>query len=251
MLSTGVLTLLFKVSCDQPVNIRGFCCPLGDICFTVTNDPKKSVSCIDALGTTSAAFPTSTAASFSPSLSIIQNAEPALLFSPEKAWNTTQAAAGSCGSSTFHSTDVVNATVSFNYTGPSVLLNVMTSPQGGVFAVFIDDTQIMNRFDTFDADQVKCIRRQYPPFPSLVPPGFGSRNSHSITLMHYGPSTLAPNGTVSSVVQLDSFAVPQFNQNVSGNSRVVSKAHIVVFVVFQLFLVSTVSSQLFQISSDF
>ncbi|KAF9522923.1 hypothetical protein CPB83DRAFT_863758 [Crepidotus variabilis] len=228
----------YLFSCDQPVNIQGFCCPIGSICLTVNSDPNKVVSCIDALGITTGALPASKAASFSPSLSVAQSTEPALLLSPEKAWNTTEATAGSCGSNTFHSTNVVNATISFNYTGPSILLNAMTSPQGGVFAVFIDGTQIKNSLDTFDAGQVKCIRRQYPPFSAPGPPGFGSRTSHSITIMHYGPSKLAPNGTVSSVVQLDSFVVPQFNRSVSGESRAVSGTYFFVFFAFQVFSMS-------------
>ena len=205
---------------------------MGTICFTIRSDPDKAASCIDAIGTTSAAIPSSTSLAFIPAISAVAKDDATLKFDPQQAWDSTPVTAGICGSSdVLRSAETINSSVSFNYSGtcisssrtntnlnpafqgPSILISARSSPNGGVFSVIIDGTQIKDTIDTFSAGEVQCMHRAFPPFRLPGVPGFGSRNNHTITLVHRGPSSLAPNGTVSSIVQFYSFAVPQFNRN--------------------------------------
>lgn len=97
--------------------------------------------------------------------------------------------------------------------GPSILVHVVKSPQGGVFSMFVDDFLIEDPIDTFNADGELCYPLQFPPF-AAPPPGYGERDNHSITLVHIGPSKKAPNGTTSSTVVFDAFAIPQVEASV-------------------------------------
>jgi hypothetical protein len=85
----------------------------------------------------------------------------------------------------------------------------VTSPHGGVFAVFLDDFNTTSTIDTFSDNNTQlplCYPVQFPPV-FVPPPDLGSHNNHSITLVYTGPSPNAPNRT-SSNVQFDLFAIP-------------------------------------------
>jgi len=90
------------------------------------------------------------------------------------------------------------------------MIHTVTSPQGGVFAVFVDGFNTTDVIDTFagpNSSLPLCYPVQFPPFLQL-PPTQASKNNHSITLIYTGPSPNAPNGTAESSGQFDSFAIP-------------------------------------------
>ncbi|KDR69105.1 hypothetical protein GALMADRAFT_145820 [Galerina marginata CBS 339.88] len=187
-------------------SISGFCCPVGTICFN--NGLDKVVECIDALGTAAAALPSATSVNFLPSTSAVPGNDVNLTFGPENAWNITTGI-NCTASNTVHSTTIKNATVSFNYTGSGILINTIMSPLGGVFSVTFDGILLMDTIDTFNAGGDLCFHRQYPPFED-PPTDLGSTNEHSITLVYIGPSDQAPKNSSLTMVQFDSFEIPQF-----------------------------------------
>lgn len=91
------------------------------------------------------------------------------------------------------------------------MVHVVTSSQGGVFSVFIDDFNTTSTIDTFSDNKVQlplCYPMQYPPV--LVPPSdLELQNNHTITLVYIGSSPNAANRTYSNI-QFDSFAIPEF-----------------------------------------
>ncbi|KAF8652149.1 hypothetical protein AX16_004535 [Volvariella volvacea WC 439] len=189
---------------------EGLCCPIGTICYT--NGVDSHVSCVDAYGTFSPAI-SSTDQGFLPPANAVANGDAEVEFDPPEAW--IPASTQGCAISTdARSTDVVNASISFNFTGPSIRIHTIKSPQGGVFSMVVDGVPLNDTIDTFNADGELCFPIQFPPFME-PPPGYGSRNEHSITLFHHGPSTKAPNDTTSSNVVFDSFAIPQFDNSES------------------------------------
>lgn len=102
--------------------------------------------------------------------------------------------------------------------GPSVRVHTVTSPRGGVFAIFVDGFNTTSTIDTFSSDSTLplCYPFQFPPFIS-APRDLASRNNHSITLMYVGSSPNAPNGSISEV-QFDTFAIPDIPQTAATNS---------------------------------
>jgi hypothetical protein len=56
-----------------------------------------------------------------------------------------------------------------------------------------------------------------------TPPGYENRLNHTITLVHIGPSELAPEGTNISVVQFDSFAIPNLQSVLVLTSNQISR----------------------------
>jgi hypothetical protein len=95
------------------------------------------------------------------------------------------------------------------------MIHTITSPLGGVLAVFVDGFNTTDVIDTFSGNTTQlplCYPVQFPPF-THAPPDLGSQNHHSITLFYTGPSPNALNGTTTSDVQFDSFAIPVFNSS--------------------------------------
>ncbi|KDR68925.1 hypothetical protein GALMADRAFT_215497 [Galerina marginata CBS 339.88] len=199
---------------------------VGTICFNSGLD--QTVKCIDALGTAAAALPSATSVNFLPSTSPVPEDDVNLKFGPENAWNVTTGI-NCTASNIVHNTAVQNATISFNYTGNSILINTIMSPLGGVFSVAFDGVLLMDTIDTFNAGGELCFHRQYPPFED-PPVDLGSTNEHSITLVYIGPSDQAPKNSSSTMVQFNSFEIPQFK--VSGACGVVSDALLIAMFIF-------------------
>ncbi|KAF8961638.1 hypothetical protein BDZ97DRAFT_1193405 [Flammula alnicola] len=92
------------------------------------------------------------------------------------------------------------------------MVNVVTSPNGGVFGVLVDGFNTTSTIDTFSGPGTEslpvCYPYQVPPF-AAIPPGYQSRSNHTLTLVYVGPSSSAPQGTNTSIVQFDSFSIPE------------------------------------------
>ena len=91
------------------------------------------------------------------------------------------------------------------------MVRTVSSSSGGVFAVFVDGVDTVGLIDTFsgpgDLALPTCYPVQFTPFIK-TPPGYENRINHTITLVYIRPSKLAPEGTNISVVEFDSFAIP-------------------------------------------
>lgn len=91
------------------------------------------------------------------------------------------------------------------------MVRTVSSSSGGVFAIFVDGMDTTGLIDTFSGPGnlalPTCYPVQFPPFIK-TPPGYEKRVNHTITLVYIRPSELAPEGTNSSVVEFDSFAIP-------------------------------------------
>jgi len=91
------------------------------------------------------------------------------------------------------------------------MVRTVSSSSGGVFAVLVDGVDTVGLIDTFsgpgDLTLPTCYPVQFPPFIK-TPPGYENRMNHTITLVYIRPSKLAPEGTNTSVVEFDSFAIP-------------------------------------------
>ncbi|KAG2018656.1 hypothetical protein CC2G_008069 [Coprinopsis cinerea AmutBmut pab1-1] len=190
---------------------------MGTMCLT--NGRDGVVKCVDVMGVTVPAYPSATSVMIdTPPASAVPGTEPVISYSPTEAWNTTEANL-SCRTkaSTLHVTDVINATVSFNYSGPSVIVHTVKSSRGGLFAVFIDGFNTTSTIDTYrpplddPTEDPECFTVQFPPM-RVLPPGFDSRTEHTISLVYQGPSSKPDDGPVDgSFVQFDSFSVPIFS----------------------------------------
>ncbi|KAF8165646.1 hypothetical protein B0H34DRAFT_247096 [Crassisporium funariophilum] len=196
----------YLMDCSQLIGVGGFCCPIGTVCYN--NGLDQHVSCVDAYGTTASSFPSATV-SVVPSATPVPIDSPAVQFNPSNAWNSSSAPISNCiPGNIVRVTNVVNATVSFNYTGQSILIHTVKSPRGGVFSMTVDSVPLNDTIDTFNAGGELCFPVQFPPFRK-PPPGFALRNDHSITLSFQGPSKNAPKDITSIDVQFGSFAIPQ------------------------------------------
>lgn len=185
------------------------CCPLGNICFSSV--AQGGLSCIDAYGNATAPYP-STISQVTPPGTLISSNAPSIVYSPEDAWSSPSVTPNCTVSGTSRVTSMVNASISFNYTGTSIRVHTVTSPRGGLFSVIVDGFNTSTMIDTYsggDNQLPQCFPFQFPPF-AHPPPDMGARNEHSITLVYTGPSSRAPNGTTSSEVQFDTFAIPIF-----------------------------------------
>ncbi|KAF9551921.1 hypothetical protein CPC08DRAFT_714963 [Agrocybe pediades] len=197
--------------CDSVVSVPGFCCPIGTLC--VRKGTTTTIQCVNEVGTTLAAFPSATTG-FMPSASPVVSAGNNLVtFSPSSAWKTVASDSNCTKSSSLHTTNVVNATVSFNYTGPGIMVHTVTSTNGGVFSLIIDGFNTTTFIDTFDGPGdlalPACYPRQFPGFIA-TPPGYANRSSHTISLVYIGPSPYSPSNATSNI-QFDAFGVPEFS----------------------------------------
>jgi len=87
---------------------------IGTACFT--EGDKNLIHCINALGTTAPALPSATVGLI-PSSTPISSSDPGISYDPSDAWNISNSAYSCTTSVSLHKTDVINATISFNYTG--------------------------------------------------------------------------------------------------------------------------------------
>ncbi|PPQ68166.1 hypothetical protein CVT26_005772 [Gymnopilus dilepis] len=202
--------------CDK-TGVKGFCCPIGTVCYY--NGIDTALTCINAYGSSAPAYPSSTSGVV-PSATPVANTEAEVVYSPQNAWSTSNTAPSCAEESSMRVTSTLNASVSFNYSGPSVMVHTITSPTGGVFAVFIDGFNTTSTLDTFSSSSSSqapslplCYPTQYPPV-LVPPPDMEMKDSHTITLVYVGPSPNAPAGTESSV-QFDAFAIPDFSKVLS------------------------------------
>ncbi|PPQ81255.1 hypothetical protein CVT26_015074 [Gymnopilus dilepis] len=183
---------------------------IGTSCLV--HGKNQTISCVDALGTMSPAMPFN-ASNYDPSTTIVPSDSPAIVYAPSAAWHVFDSNLSCSASQILQSTSSVNASISFNYTGPSIVVNAVTSFTGGVFAVIVDGFETTNLVDTYkDAgpgllELPTCFPLQFPPF-ALPPPNYAATINHTLTLVYKGPSANAPNGTNISMGVFDSFAIP-------------------------------------------
>ncbi|KAJ2918165.1 hypothetical protein MD484_g2280, partial [Candolleomyces efflorescens] len=155
-------------------------------------------------------------------------------FTPTDAWSTIslddsdqRTTCGGALSPHQRVTNVLNATISFNYTGPAIVVRTIPSKTGGIFSVLIDGFNTTSYVDTYlhnasTPDEARseslnpgCYRvHQFPPM-NIVPPGYESRETHTISLVYVGagPLFLAAGADPSSLsVHFDSFALPLYSE---------------------------------------
>ncbi|KAF8638349.1 hypothetical protein AX16_010530 [Volvariella volvacea WC 439] len=177
---------------------------------------QETVYCVNPYGVTTTAFPsesaTPTSALVIPSATMIPETDPSILYAPADAWNISESRSECTLSTSLHVSNTLNATISFNYTGPGIIVHTVASPNGGIFSVLIDDFNTTAFVDTNSAaGRPECYVLQFPPV-SILPPGYESRDDHSITLVYIGPSVLAASTNVSETfIQFDSFALPIYS----------------------------------------
>ncbi|TFK31303.1 hypothetical protein BDQ12DRAFT_765789, partial [Crucibulum laeve] len=187
------------------------------LCFNKNSEPL--VSCIDAYGTTGSSYP-STATGLVPSATSIAIDDQRIRYSPQDAWNNSTSVSNCTAEKMLRVTDVFNATISFDYVGPSIMVHTITSSQGGIFSVLVDGFNTTNIIDTYSGGNTTlpvCYPAQFPPFIK-PPPTLGIQNNHTITLVYSGPSPSAPNQTNSSSIQFASFAIPDFSRTLSSSA---------------------------------
>ncbi|KAF8961643.1 hypothetical protein BDZ97DRAFT_1663946, partial [Flammula alnicola] len=177
-------------------------------CFT--HGTGNDVHCVDALGKTATPFPSATTGLI-PSSTLIPSSDHGVIYSPSDAWNISNIDSNCTQSKSLHVTDTANATVSFTYTNLSIMVNVVNSPNGGVFSVLVDGFNTTSTIDTFSGSESlpACYPLQFPPFHA-IPPGYQSQSNHTLTLVYVGPSPSAPQGSENtSIVLFDSFSIPE------------------------------------------
>jgi YD repeat-containing protein len=143
-------------------------------------------------------------------------------------------------------TNVLNATISFSYTGkiwepfvklgvthsttwyiqgPSFMVRTIPSRAGGAFSLFIDGFDTSNIIDTYNANastpeeargermNPNCYHiRQFPPM-MIVPIGYEDREAHTVTLVYIGAGQRLLGTDPSNLsVQFDSFALPIYSE---------------------------------------
>ncbi|KDR77572.1 hypothetical protein GALMADRAFT_65596, partial [Galerina marginata CBS 339.88] len=178
------------------------------ICFNGGID--KIIQCVDSLGTTASSYPSATTG-IVPSATPILASDSRILYAPSEAWNQSTTDVNCTSSNLVYTTDTVNATISFNYSGPSIEIGVLNALNGGMFSVVVDGFNTTSTIDTYigpGADQLPmCIPYQFPPF-AVTPPHFSSEENHTITLVFIGPSTDAPTNVNMSIGQFNRLAIP-------------------------------------------
>jgi len=104
---------------------------------------------------------------------------------------------------------------------PTVMICTITSPNGGVFSVWIDGFNTSSNVDTFahpgNISLPLCYPLQFPPF-AVTPPGFDTRTNHMVTLIYTGPSIYSSEGSSTSTAQFDSFAIPDLHSHLKATN---------------------------------
>ncbi|KAJ7461411.1 hypothetical protein B0H11DRAFT_1736152 [Mycena galericulata] len=183
---------------------------IGTVCFHYT--AQNFISCIDAVGVTATSYP-STATAFLPVSTPVTTESNNVVFSPSTAWKNTTDPPSCSSSSAIWTTSQLNASISFNFSGPSVMVHMVTSSDGGVFSVILDGLNTTTTIDTYSGGQLvlpQCMPSQFPPL-RMVPPTLANETEHTITLVYIGASPNAGNETGTKTnIQFDSFALPIF-----------------------------------------
>ncbi|KDR67421.1 hypothetical protein GALMADRAFT_147196 [Galerina marginata CBS 339.88] len=191
--------------------------PIGTSCRALQTD--NIIHCIDALGTTTLALPSATTG-LVPSATPVMGDDQSIVYSPSEAWQVSNTDSTCSVSKSLHVTNTTNASVSYNFTGPSIMVRTITSLNGGVFSVWIDGINTTSNVDTFanpgNTSLPSCYPLQFPPF-AVTPPGFETHSNHTITLIYTGPSEFSQDGTPSAV-EFDSFAIPDFHSSLTATS---------------------------------
>ena len=108
------------------------------------------------------------------------------------------------------------------YEGPSIMVRTITSPNGGIFSVWIDGYNTSSNIDTFshqgNTSLPICYPLQFPPF-AVTPPGYENRTNHTIALIYTGPSINSPEGTTATTAEFDSFAIPDFHSHLNATNN--------------------------------
>lgn len=126
------------------------------------------------------------------------------------------------------------------------MIRTVTSPQGGVFAVFVDDFNTTDIIDTYSGPNQplpRCYPVQFPPFLT-PPPTLALENNHNVKLIYIGPSPNAPSMTTEHSGQFDAFAIPDFIETPSGANGTVKcrgKINGFIWTVLALLFLSSLS----------
>jgi hypothetical protein len=113
------------------------------------------------------------------------------------------------------------------FKGPSIEINVVNAPNGGVFSIVVDGFNTSSTIDTFvgtvDDGVPLCSTYQFPPF-AITPPEFSSQQDHTITLVFIGRSGDVPANISTIIGQFHSFAMPDFNALPASSNYATSNA---------------------------
>jgi hypothetical protein len=140
-------------------------------------------------------------------------------FEPNDAWVASNIDANCTTNDLTYTTSLINSTVSFNYSGPSVEIHIISSPFGGIFSIVVDGFNTTSVIDTYaDSDNdgaatnTVCFPFRFPPF-AITPTDYGSRNDHTISLVFVGQSPDAgPLFNASQAVgRINGFAIPELS----------------------------------------
>jgi len=210
----------YTYSCASALG-KPLCCPIGTVCYL--DDNHKDGACIDAYGVTGTPYPSATSNTFTPIETPVSNSGAGVVFSPADAWNATTSTESCSKSKTVYSTSTINATVTFNYTGPSIMVHTFFTKSGGVFNITVDGYPTGSNVDTATRDDISvpvCYPNQYPPFHS-PPSDYDKRDMHTITLTYVGSTDpdVAATGAV-----FDAFAIPFFDKAEFTSSGIKTRA---------------------------
>lgn len=126
------VALVHLDSCDNAIGTPGFCCrtyaslilgyiallttnsAIGTFCYT--DDTTTIISCLDVLGRKIPSFPAHETGVVLPSVPVSLS-DPDVIFSPPNGWTTSSTDANCTSNNIVYTTTVINATVTFNYSG--------------------------------------------------------------------------------------------------------------------------------------
>ncbi|KAF8991232.1 hypothetical protein BDQ17DRAFT_1332992 [Cyathus striatus] len=148
------------------LDIPGFCCPMGSLCYYDNNS--KGIKRINAYGNTTNATPSSNMFDTSTQTSSPED-DNKIRFSPESTWKTSENYCNCGVSETIYTTEVVNASISFNYiaycyemvtnSGPGITVHTVISRIGvyagpSQFAPNGTNSSVAIQFDAFSIPEV-------------------------------------------------------------------------------------------------
>ncbi|KAK7045006.1 hypothetical protein R3P38DRAFT_2508272 [Favolaschia claudopus] len=236
-LSQGLISQFGGQPCNDPYlfncnlpDVPDTCCPIGTVCFHYVTD--SFISCIDAVGVTATSFP-STATFLPSSTPVSTDGNQKIIFSPPSAWNQNATVPSCASGSEIWTTSTLNASISFNFSGPSIMVHTVASTHGGAFSVTLDGTDTATIIDTYSGGRSgmlpECMSSQFPPLVK-VPPTLLNETDHVLTLIYMGasPNAQGAGANISELnIQFDSFAIPVFlaeGQNSTSGARHLASA---------------------------